>query len=163
MFEKCFPNLGSSYTCVDFKLVFRTAWKTARHPSIILDILKRLLFEIKERNKKSPNQEIFTIDEIENFETNPKFHYNSKIISVLLLYFSSLFTVIIWPRYLYLDSIDANAFDINFAFFFLAYLLFFFPCCMVSILVLTKNHLSEEEIVSFLSSSPECVLLSYRG
>ena len=49
------------------------------------------------------------------------------------------------------------AFDINFAFFFLVYVVFFFPCCMLSILIPTKNHLSEEEIVAFLSSSPECV------
>ena len=128
--EKCFPC--SSHNFVDFKLVCRTAWKTAKHPNIILDMLKRLLFEIKERNKKSSTQQIFTIEEIENCETNPKFNYNSKFLSVLLFFYSSLFTVIIWPRYFYLDSFGVNAFDINFAFFLFVYVVFFFPCCMLS-------------------------------
>ena len=108
--EKCVPC--SSHNCVDFKQVCRTAWKTAKHPSILLDMLKRLLFEIKERNKKSPTQKIFTIEEIQNCETNPKFNYNSKFLSVLLFFYSSLFTVIIWPRYFYLDSFGVNAFGI---------------------------------------------------
>ena len=43
LFLKCLGNISPilvlSNTCVDFKLVCRTAWKTARHPNIILNIL----------------------------------------------------------------------------------------------------------------------------
>ena len=154
---KWFPNPCSSHTGVTFKLVCRTAWRTARHPGIILHMLKKLLFEIKERNKKSPNLQIFTIEESETDESNPEFHYNRKLFSASFLYFSLLFTVAIWPRYLYLDSIGVDPFDVNFVLLFLFYFLFFLPFFGGSILVPTSNHLSEEEIVSFLTSSPECV------
>jgi len=154
---KWFPNPCSSHTGVNFKLVCRTAWRTARHPGIILHMLKRLLFEIKERNKKSPNQQIFTIEETETHESNPEFHYNRKLFSAPFLYFSLLFTVAIWPRYFYLDSIGVDPFDVNFVLLFLFYFLFFLPSIGGSIFVPISNHLSEEEIVSFLTSSPECV------
>ena len=143
--KKLFCNPCSSSVVVDLKLVCRTAWMTARHPSIILDMLNRFLFEIKEKNKKSTNQEIFTIEEIEKYETNPKFQYNSYLHSACILYYASLFTVIIWPRYMYLDSIGVDAIDINFAVFFLVYLCFFLPWCWWSVNVPKRDHLSEEE------------------
>jgi len=148
----CSSNVG-----LDFKLICRTAWRTAIHPGIILDMLKRLLFAIKEKKKKSKHQDIFTIEEIENYETNPEFQYNSKLHSAFILFYSSLFTVIIWPRYLYLNYIGVDAFEIFFALFFIAYLCFFLPWCWWSNSVPTRDHLSEEGIVAFLTSSPECV------
>ena len=154
--KKLFGNPCSS-DVVDLKLVCRTAWMTARHPSIILDMLNRILFEIKEKNKKSTNQEIFTIEEIEKYETNPKFQFNNKLHSAFILSYASLFTAIIWPRYIYLDSIGVDAFEINFAFFFIVYLCFFLPWCWLSVYVPKRDHLSEEEIVAFLTSPPECV------
>jgi len=155
--KKLFCNPCSSTVVMDFRQVCKTAWRTARHPSIILDMLKRLLFEIKEKNKKSTNQEIFTIEEIENYGSNPNFQYNSKLHSACILSYASLFTAIIWPRYIYLDSIGVDAFEINFAFFFIVYLCFFLPCCWLSVYVPKRDHLSEEEILAFLTSSPECV------
>ena len=60
--KKLFCNPCSSSVVVDLKLVCRTAWMTARHPSIILDMLNRFLFEIKEKNKQAqlgvPHSEI---------------------------------------------------------------------------------------------------------
>ena len=154
--KKLFCNPCSSSVFMDFRQVCKTAWRIARHPSIILDMLKRLLFEIKEKNKKSTNQEIFTIEEIENYGSNPNFQYNSKLHSACILSYASLFTAIIWPRYIYLDSIGVDAFEINFAFFFLVYLCFFIPWCWLAVNVPKRDHLSEEEIVAFLTSSPEC-------
>ena len=138
-------NSCSSYVGFDFKLVCKTAWRTARNPSIILNMLKRLLSEIKKK-KKSKHQEIFTIEEIENYETNPEFQYNSKLYSAFILFYASLFTVIIWPRYFYLDYIGVDAFDINFAFFLIFYLCFFLPWCWWSNSVPIRDHLSKNLI-----------------
>ena len=71
-------KLCHSRICKKLKQFWQNAWKMAKHPQIILLVLKKLILYMKEKQTKKNKvnmAEIFTVEGIQDHKKQPKFNH----------------------------------------------------------------------------------------
>eukprot|EP00092_Neocalanus_flemingeri_P026594 GFUD01028823.1.p1 GENE.GFUD01028823.1~~GFUD01028823.1.p1 ORF type:complete len:373 (-),score=60.05 GFUD01028823.1:194-1312(-) len=148
-------NPCNSQIYSNLKIFWETAWKLIKHPRIMLQALKKVLWNMKEKTSKIDKTEIFTID-IPKKHKQPKVKADSILYFTILLYYAAVFTLSFWIRHVYFLCLNITPDVTAMIIFIICYIVLFIPFCFLFLAIPSANHLSESEAVEYLTGSPAC-------